>query len=152
MKFAYSCLSRRRFLNWLGGGALGTFLASLIYPLLKAAIPPYREPEEVVLPLSEYSSLEPNSVKSFSWGIKPGIIKKNQDGTLQAFVGVCTHLDCNVQYLPEQRKFYCACHQGWYDENGVNIAGPPPRPLRRLFLLEAGDKLLVRKEEKGVEG
>ncbi len=152
MKLAYSCLSRRRFLNWLGGGTLGTLAASLIYPLLKAAIPPYREPDEVVLPLSEYSTLEPNSAKIFSWGIKPGIIKKNQDGILEAFVGVCTHLDCNVQYLPEQRKFYCACHEGWYDENGVNIAGPPPRPLRRLFLSQAGDKLVIRKEEKGAEG
>lgn len=151
MRFAYSVLNRRRFLNLLAGGTLGTLAASLIYPLLKAAIPPYREPEEVALPLDEYSALEPNSVKAFSWGIKPGIIKKNQDGTLQAFVGVCTHLDCNVQYLPDKRKFYCACHEGWYDENGMNIAGPPPRPLRRLLIAEEGDKLLVRKEEKAAK-
>lgn len=152
MKLAYSLLSRRRFLNWLGGGTLGSLMASLIYPLLKTAIPPYREPDEVVLPLAEYSTLAPNTVKTFSWGIQPGIIKKNRDGNLEAFVGVCTHLDCNVQYLPEQRKFYCPCHQGWYDENGVNIAGPPPRPLRRLFLFAAGDNLVVRKEAKGAEG
>ncbi len=148
MKFAYSCVSRRRFLNWLGGSWLGALGASLLYPLLKSAIPPYREPDEVSLPLADFSDLPANSVKIFSWGIKPGIIKRNEDGTLQAFVGVCTHLDCNVQYLPDQRKFFCACHNGWYDENGLNIGGPPPKPLRRLTLIIEGEKLVVRKEEK----
>lgn len=148
MKFKYSCVSRRRFLNWLGGGWLTALIASLLGPLFKAVIPPYREPEEVVLPLTEIADLPANGVKIFSWGIKPGILKRNEDGRLVAFVGVCTHLDCNVQYLPEQKKFYCACHEGWYDENGVNISGPPPKPLRRLFLYEEGDKLLIRREEK----
>lgn len=148
MKFKYSCLNRRRFLNWLGGGWLTALLASLLGPLFKVVIPPFREPDEVALPLAELTNLQPNSVKIFSWGNKPGILKKNEDGSLLALVGVCTHLDCNVQYLPEQKKFYCACHEGWYDENGVNIAGPPPEPLRRLFLYEEGDKLLIRREKK----
>ncbi|HHF43049.1 MAG TPA: plastoquinol--plastocyanin reductase, partial [Candidatus Aminicenantes bacterium] len=59
---------------------------------------------------------------------------------------VCTHLDCNVTYLPEQRKFYCACHDGWYDENGINIAGPPPRPLRRLDVIVEGEKIIIRRK------
>ena len=43
--------------------------------------------------------------------------------------GVCTHMECNVAYRPEEKKFYCACHKGWFDETGKNIAGPPPKPL-----------------------
>jgi len=148
MKFRYSCISRRSFLSWLGGGWFAAFITSLVYPLFKVVIPPYREPDEVSLPLTELSDLQSNSVKYFAWGIKPGIIKKNDDGSLVAFLGVCTHLDCNVQYLPEKRKFFCACHEGWYDENGINISGPPPRPLRRLFIYPEGDQLLIRREEK----
>ncbi len=148
MKFRYSCLNRRSFLRWLGGGWLGALVASLLYPLLRTVIPPYKEPEEVTLPLTELSDFPPNSVKHFAWGVKPGILQKKEDGSLQAFVGVCTHLDCNVQYLAAQHKFFCACHEGWYDENGLNIAGPPPRPLRRLIIVEEVDKLIIRREEK----
>jgi len=101
-----------------------------------------------VLPAAEYQLNQPNSFKVFRWGNKPGILKRNDDGSLTAFVAVCTHLDCNVTYLPEQRKFYCACHDGWYDEQGRNIAGPPPQPLRTLEIIEEGENIILRKREK----
>ncbi len=64
-----------------------------------------------------------------------------------ACVGVCTHLDCNISYMPEKRKFLCACHDGWYDEFGSNIAGPPPKPLRQLFVSVEGEELIIKREE-----
>jgi len=93
--------------------------------------------------------MELNTVKNFAWGSKPGLLKKNDDGSYTAFVAVCTHLDCNVNYLSDQRKFFCACHDGWYDENGINIGGPPPRPLRRLNISIEGEDLIIKRE--GVE-
>jgi Rieske Fe-S protein len=110
--------------------------------------PPEREPEQVLLPLTDYGSLEPGAIKNFAWGSKPGMLKKTAGGELIAFVGVCTHLDCNVAYLPDQKKFFCACHEGWYDENGVNIAGPPPKPLRRLVVTIEGENVVVKPEGK----
>ncbi len=148
MKLKDSLFTRRQFLNGLFGGWLGALLASLLYPVMRVIFPPEREPEEVILPLAEYANLEENSVKMFAWGRKPGLLKKSAGGEIIAFVGVCTHLDCNVTYLPEQRKFFCACHEGWYDEEGHNISGPPPRPLRRLIVSVEGDNLIIRKEEK----
>jgi Rieske Fe-S protein len=50
-----------------------------------------------------------------------------------------------VSFLPEQNKFFCACHEGWYDGDGRNIAGPPPKPLRRLETAVEGESLVVRK-------
>jgi Rieske Fe-S protein len=122
-------------------------MASLIYPIIKFIFPPYREPEEVILPFSEFEGMAPGSVKNFPWGSKPGILKKNDDGTFIAFVGVCTHLDCNVSYLADQKKFFCACHDGWYDEYGANIGGPPPRPLRRLIVEIAAPDLIIKRED-----
>jgi menaquinol-cytochrome c reductase iron-sulfur subunit len=29
----------------------------------------------------------------------------------------------------EHVNFLCPCHAGRYDENGINVGGPPPRPL-----------------------
>lgn len=148
MKLKDSLFTRRKFLNTLLGGWLAALGATLLQPVIKFIFPPYREPEEVILPAADYELAEPNSFKIFPWGSKPGILKRNDDGSLTAFVAVCTHLDCNVTYLPDQRKFYCACHEGWYDENGINIAGPPPRPLRRLVIIEEGEKIIIRRKEQ----
>ena len=149
MKLKHSLFSRRQFLNGLIGGWVGAMLAALVYPIVRFVFPPYKEPDEVILPYADYKDIPPNSSKIFPWGNKPGILKKNDDGSLMAFVGVCTHLDCNVEYQPEKRKFFCACHDGWYDEFGTNIAGPPPKPLRQLFVSVEGEELIIKKE--GVE-
>jgi Rieske Fe-S protein len=149
MKLKHSLFTRRQFLNGLFGGWLAALLASFLYPIIKFIFPPTREPDQVILPFPDFKDMGPNSVRVFSWGAKPGLLKKNEDGTLRAFVGVCTHLDCNVTYLPGQRKFFCACHDGWYDENGRNIGGPPPKPLRQLIIVIEGEDLIIKRE--GVE-
>ncbi|MFQ6082289.1 MAG: ubiquinol-cytochrome c reductase iron-sulfur subunit [Candidatus Aminicenantia bacterium] len=145
MKLKYSLFTRRQFLNTLFGGWVLAFFSTLLYPIIKFIVPPYREPDEVILPFADYKDMEPYSTRNFVWGTKPGILLKKENH-YQAFVGVCTHFDCNVTYLPEKRKFYCACHEGWYDENGVNIAGPPPAPLRQLIVEINGENLIIKKE------
>ncbi len=147
MKIKNSLFSRRQFLNGLIGGWVGAMLATLVYPVVGFIFPSYKEPDEVFLLYADYKNISPNSSKIFPWGNKPGILKKNDDGSLIAFVGVCTHLDCNVSYMADQRKFFCACHDGWYDEFGSNISGPPPKPLRRLFVSVEGEELIIKKEE-----
>lgn len=149
MKLKHSLFTRRQFLDGLIGGWLGALLVSFLYPIVKFIFPPYREPDEVILAFAEFKDMPPNSVKRFAWGSKVGILKRNDDVTYWAFVGVCTHLDCNVTYLPDQRKFFCACHDGWYDDSGRNIGGPPPKPLRRLTLVIEEESLIVRKESPG---
>ncbi|MGD1010237.1 MAG: ubiquinol-cytochrome c reductase iron-sulfur subunit [Candidatus Aminicenantales bacterium] len=146
MRLQHSLFTRRVFLNSLLGGSLTAFAAIFIGPLVKFVFPPYKEPDEVKLAAADYSGLPANEVKGFAWGNKPGLIKRAADGSLVAFVAVCSHLDCNVTYLPAERKFYCACHKGWYDENGTNIAGPPPSPLRRLAVSLDGESLVVKKQ------
>lgn len=145
MKLPYSLFSRRTFLNGLIGGWLAALGAAFIGPFMKFAIPPTPEPDEVTLPLAEFKDLAADAVQGFAWGNKPGLLKRTGDGGYIAFVGVCTHLDCNVTFVADSRRFYCACHEGWYDENGLNIAGPPPAPLRRLDVSVEGEALIVRK-------
>ena len=146
MRLKHSLFTRRQFLNGLLGGWLGGLAALFLYPVLRFIFPPEREPEQVLLPLADFGGLEPGAMKNFAWGSKPGLLKRTAGGDFIAFVGVCTHLDCNVAYLPDQKKFYCACHEGWYDENGINIAGPPPKPLRRLAVSTEGENLVIKPE------
>jgi Rieske Fe-S protein len=146
MKLKHSLFTRRQFLNGLLGGWLGTLCASLLYPVLRFVFPPTFEPDQVILPLADYGTMEAGAVRNFAWGSKPGFLKKTARGDFIAMVGVCTHLDCNVTYLADQKKFFCACHDGWYDENGLNIGGPPPKPLRRLIVAVEGEDLIVKRE------
>ena len=145
MKIKNSVYSRRKFLNGLLGGGLGSLAAILVSPIIKFVFPPYKEPDEVILAAADFKDMPPGSVKNFAWGLKPGFLRAKADGTLTAYVGVCTHLDCNVTWRPEQRKFFCACHDGWYDEDGKNIQGPPPKPMRVLEVSVDGENLFVRR-------
>jgi len=52
----------------------------------------------------------------------------------QVLSATCTHLGCLVNYSKEKHEFICPCHGGRYDQNGRNIAGPPPAPLTRFPL------------------
>lgn len=120
------------------------FFSSLLYPIVKFLFPPSQEPDRVVLKYADYKDLSPYTARMFAFGHKPGILVKKEN-YYQAFIAVCTHLDCTVTFLSAKRMFYCACHDGWYDENGVNVAGPPPSPLRKLIVKIDGEAMIIRK-------
>jgi Rieske Fe-S protein len=149
MKLTSSLITRRTFLNTLFGGWLFVFFSGSLYALWKFAFPTLgKEPDFVVLKTADFLSISPNSVKPFAWGGKMGLLFKNTGGTISALKGVCTHMECNITYRPEENKFYCACHKGWFDENGKNIEGPPPKPLEFFDITRSGEKLIIA--NKGV--
>ena len=48
---------------------------------------------------------------------------------VRAFSTTCTHLGCQVFWMADKKIFFCPCHNGVFDADGVPIAGPPPTPL-----------------------
>ena len=44
-----------------------------------------------------------------------------------AISSICTHLGCTVRHTGA--GFECPCHGSRFDENGLVVQGPPPRPL-----------------------
>ncbi|MFE9555863.1 ubiquinol-cytochrome c reductase iron-sulfur subunit [Streptomyces sp. NPDC006703] len=66
-----------------------------------------------------------------------------KDGTLVGYSAVCTHLACAVLWREErgsEGELYCPCHEGVFDaRTGAVTAGPPPRPLPRVLLVEEAD-------------
>ena len=44
----------------------------------------------------------------------------------------CTHMGCGVTWLPEEKQFFCPCHNGRFDQKGNPISGPAARPLVKL--------------------
>ncbi|NWG00212.1 MAG: Rieske 2Fe-2S domain-containing protein [Thermoanaerobaculaceae bacterium] len=139
-------VGRRTFINWLLGTSLGATLAAALYPMLRFVIPPEvgESPTNRVL-AGKLSELPPNTGRVFRFGAKPGILLRTPSGEVRAFSAICTHLNCTVQYRPDFQHLWCACHNGHYDLQGKNIAGPPPRPLEAFKVDVVGDDIFVTK-------
>ncbi len=145
MKLKESLLSRRDFFTGLIYGGLGSLAAFIAYPVVRFL---YYEkklplPKAVTVSQADLASISPNSAVYFQYGYLPGILVKTETGELRAFSAKCTHLDCNVQYLPESKKFHCACHEGYFDSTGKNIAGPPPSPLQAFTIKQEEDIIVI---------
>ncbi len=55
----------------------------------------------------------------------------------------CTHLECNVIWVPAIKQFMCPCHGGSFDIKGTVLFGPPPKPLHRRMVKIEGDNVLL---------
>ena len=134
----YSLVNRRTFLRRVGAVVGTGFVGQLLLPLWRYVLPgKTREPSKVEFEpelLAELNALTPGSCLRFAWGGFPGLVLLASNGELRAFKGVCSHADCNVAWRADRGDFFCACHEGRYDEYGQNVAGPPPRPLTKLLL------------------
>lgn len=143
--------SKRRFLWILGGLGFG-WLGAGIYPVYK-----YLSPQAVPDPFGEDGRalvervtsaevIKPGMGKNGAYGGHGLILFRNRNGILKAFDSKCTHAGCNVEFQGD--KIFCNCHGGTYNLEGKNIAGPPPRPLTELGVLEENGLLYVYRLEK----
>jgi len=137
-------VSRRRFLDALLGTSVMALVASVVYPVLRFISPP-RIPEATsnrVL-AGKVSELAAENWKLFPFGSTPGILIQAAPGEYRAFSATCTHLECTVQFDKASKRIWCACHNGWYDMSGRNVAGPPPHPLTPYTVQVVGEDLFV---------
>lgn len=67
-------------------------------------------------------------------------VLRGKDG-LRALSAVCPHLGCSVG--TQKKGFHCPCHGSKFDADGVNTAGPAPRPLDWHPLSIRGGALIV---------
>ena len=114
--------SRRRFLDYLLGTSTIVTLGAIVYPIFKFMSPPQVvESTENSVVAAKLGEVPLNSGKIFKFGNKPGILVRTSAGELKAVSAVCTHLECIVQYRPDTKQIWCACHNGQYNLNGKNI-------------------------------
>ncbi len=139
--------SRRGFIGWFLGTSAGAFVVSVLYPISQYLVPPMvgeSTAGTVTLPIKP-EDVKSNTGQIFKFGSRPGILVRTSAGELRAFSAVCTHLNCTVQYRPDLSQIWCACHNGHYDLNGKNVAGPPPRPLEVFTVNARGNQIVVSK-------
>jgi cytochrome b6-f complex iron-sulfur subunit len=131
--------AERRRLTWaLIGGYLGVNLLMFLRFFFPRAL---YEPSTIVnigLP------------SNFQSGVNQQFLQSNRiwvvldPGRLFVIFARCTHLGCTPDWLPQQNMFHCPCHGSEYDPDGVNFAGPAPRPMDCCHVtLQANGTVLV---------
>ncbi len=140
-------LSRRSLIDYLFYSSIGATALSILYPIVQFLIPPaLSEAQQNNVLAGSVKELKTNSARIFKFGSRPGILVRTSAGEYRAFSAVCTHLNCTVQYREDLQHIWCACHGGQFDLNGMNVAGPPPRPLDQYAVNLAGDDIVVSRK------
>jgi cytochrome b6-f complex iron-sulfur subunit len=89
---------------------------------------------------------EPNTIvdigfpSDFQAGVNQQFLQSNriwvvkEPDRLFVIFARCTHLGCTPDWLPQDEMFHCPCHGSEYDPEGINFAGPAPRPMDRCYV------------------
>lgn len=150
-------IDRRRFLKntglFLGGGAI--FFSAVSALFYNAAVKNKKEskgqrsaPNSLVYlgEKADFDGISGVVQVDYKAEIQDGWVKKQQEGFVYVIKNqqnellimspICTHLGCTVQHakssggeVQTNPAFTCPCHGGQFDQYGINIGGPPPRPL-----------------------
>jgi Rieske Fe-S protein len=135
---------RRQVLDWLLGSWLAGVLGSVVYPVARYLVPPdVAEAAPPSVNAGKAATLLSNTGRIVPFGTQPVMVVRTSTGELRAFSATCTHLTCTVQYRSDLEHIWCACHNGHYDLNGRNIAGPPPRPLDPFDVAVQGEDIVI---------
>lgn len=138
-------VSRRQFLTYTLTGVGGFMAAGMLAPMVRFAVDPVlqasdegdfisvaevdkltNEPQRFDFQVKQVDAWYESKVTKSAW------VYKQDDGSILALSPICTHLGCTVNWEGGgyENKFYCPCHNGLYEKNGVNIPNtPPPAPL-----------------------
>ncbi len=124
------------------------YAAALGYPIYRYLASPVEmaasQSAVTEILLKDAQKLPENSALMFKFGNTPALLIHHNTGEWVAFDAVCTHLGCTVEYQPNLNRIHCACHGGTYDSfTGLNVSGPPPRPLKRYKVAMQADGVLV---------
>jgi len=101
--------------------------------------------------VSEESSLEVGDSILYRTptGETVSITRKERNGDERDFIALsstCPHLGCQVHWEAQNDRYFCPCHNGAFDSNGVGIEGPPGdagQSLPQYPLQVAGGLLMI---------
>jgi len=139
---------RRRLVTALLGTGLISSIVAFLYPVARYLMPVMQEESMTAVTAAKVSDLKLNSGRIFKFGSRPGLLVRTSGGTWKAFLAVCPHLNCTVQYRSETQQIWCACHNGTFDLNGQVISGPPPKPLEEFEVNVRGDEVIVSRSRR----
>jgi len=139
-------ITRRRFLNIIGGGAVATVVVGGGILSLD-----YLSPNVLLEPPTSFKVGMPNNFPPGSVNLNAKqkvFVIREKEGYFYALSAVCTHLGCITNWKSEDGIIACPCHGSKFAKTGEVISGPAPRPLPRFHItLNDRGELVV---DKGV--
>ncbi|HLQ84319.1 MAG TPA: ubiquinol-cytochrome c reductase iron-sulfur subunit [Pseudogracilibacillus sp.] len=153
-------VSRRQFLNYSLTGLGGFMAAGILIPNLRFAVDPVlkaagdagdltnvslsvdditEEPLRVDWDVEQVDGWYESEVNRTAW------VFKDENGDIQAFSPICTHLGCFVNWEGSEdhpNEFFCPCHNGRYEKDGTNIPGTPPLEPLHVYEHKVEDGML----------
>lgn len=79
-----------------------------------------------------------NSYGAYVWRYGSG------DSDVTVYSNRCTHLSCRVTWRDDINVYFCPCHDGRFNKDGVVVAGPPPKPLYQFETKVEEGNLFIR--------
>ncbi len=124
-------------------GTFGAMAGRFLYPA-------HGRPRAWVF-VSELARLAPGASLAFRApnGERVTIARQGSSGDVSDFVALsstCPHLGCQVHWEAHHSRFFCPCHNGVFDPQGVGVAGPPGEAgqvLPRYPLMLEGGLLFI---------
>ncbi len=137
-------ISRRYFLEVVGGGAIGVAATGGVILTAQFLSPNVLLEPSVKFKVGTIENYPPGSV-TLNKEQKVFIVRA-REGYLYAVSAVCTHLGCIVNWKPEDGTIACPCHGSKFDREGNVLDGPAPRPLLHFAMtLDEQGQLIVDK-------
>lgn len=123
--------------GWLAGLAMGVGMllsyGTLAVQGMLFILPQQIGPKTRRLFAGSIDRFKPNTAQTFYDLQGNPILVKRGDDEFKAFNSVCPHLGCRVHWVAEDREFFCPCHRGVFNAEGVATAGPPADAGQNLF-------------------
>ena len=117
-------------------------IGTLGFRFLQFLVPNRKDRQAETVLIGAESKIPVGEAVPMDLGTHKILVLRTNEGIV-AFSRRCTDLGCLVSWNKEREQFVCPCHQGAFDKTGLNIAGPPPRPLDRFNIIKRGEQLYV---------
>ena len=115
--------------GWLASALMGLGLlasyGTLAGQVLGFLLPTNRKPPTRRLFIGPVDQFALDSVRSIRDLVGNEILVKRGATGFKAFKSTCPHLGCKVKWQDEHKRFFCPCHNGVFNAEGLATAGPP---------------------------
>ena len=130
--------ARRRLLRLLGKGSVAAAFLVQVAAAARAFVP-----DVLYEPLRRFKLRKPADYpEGVTFDADHRLFVVRQGEAFHVISAVCTHLGCTVQWKPDRKTFDCPCHGSRFQADGMNVAGPAPRPLPCFAVAESPDGYL----------
>ncbi|MGK7877462.1 MAG: ubiquinol-cytochrome c reductase iron-sulfur subunit [Xenococcaceae cyanobacterium] len=145
-------MDRRKFLGWVGVGALASYLPVVIAACSSDDRPQAKqESPKVDKTLREdgfmvIGTIEELDRQGLILDKKAGVIvvRNPENNNLSALNPICTHQSCTVAWDADAKNLACPCHGSKFASDGKVVNGPANKPLGSYEIKQEEGLALVK--------